>query len=135
MLRDVVVHLHNEQPLRADLLFEPSQTDNVIICRNLRTMNGKKPVFIDEIDSTFMLPLAHIRFVEIPRSSIESHADEATMEATQSGTGNSSSETLERLAWLTDGKGDEPGPDSSMPRPDEVPDELDDDLLRRIRDA
>ena len=133
MLRDVVVHLHNEQPLKADLVFEPLQTDNVIICRNLRTMNGKKPVFIDEMDSTFMLPLAHIRFVEIPKSSVEEHA---AQEGTSRASGDDSgSGALERLARLTDGKGGEPAAEDPAPAPDDGPYELDDDLLRRIHDA
>ena len=65
MLRDVVVHLHNEQPVLADLLTEPTAQDTCLICTNLRTMNGKKPVFVDRADSTFVLPMAHIRFIEV----------------------------------------------------------------------
>jgi len=47
LLRDVVVHLQNEQPLLADLAVEPARADTVVICRNLRTMNGKKQDFVD----------------------------------------------------------------------------------------
>jgi hypothetical protein len=66
VLRNVVVHLNNEQPVLADLFGIPSARDVAIVCTNLRTPDGKRPVFIDQTDSTFLLPLAHIRFIEIP---------------------------------------------------------------------
>ncbi len=66
MIRNVVIHILNEQPLLADLFDAPSASDVTVICTNLRTLNGKRPVFIDHIDSTFVLPLATIRFIEIP---------------------------------------------------------------------
>ena len=70
MLRDVIVHMRNEQPLLADLLFESAPTDTVLICRNLRTTNGEKPAFINWTDSVFAIPLGHVRFVEIPEAAI-----------------------------------------------------------------
>ena len=79
MLRDVIVHITNEQPILADLLVEPKASDVVLICTNLRTMGGKKPVFIDKTMSTFMLPVAHVRFVEIPQTSVT--ASEAELAA------------------------------------------------------
>ena len=71
MIRDVVVHIANEQPILVDLVFEPAPADVALICRNLRLMNGKKPVFIDKIDSTFVISLSQVRFVEMPRTSME----------------------------------------------------------------
>ncbi|HEY5488051.1 MAG TPA: hypothetical protein VIK06_10405 [Candidatus Limnocylindrales bacterium] len=65
MLRDVVVHLHNEQPLLADLLAPPTAGDSCLVCTNLRAMNGKPPVFIERSDSTFVFPLVHVCFIEI----------------------------------------------------------------------
>jgi hypothetical protein len=38
-----------------------------VICTNLRTVDGKRPVFIDFSSSTFVFPMAAIRFVEIPK--------------------------------------------------------------------
>ena len=70
MIRNVVVHIANEQPILADLLMDPKPSDVALICSNLRTMGGKKPVFIDKTESTFILPLAHIRFVEISQASM-----------------------------------------------------------------
>ena len=66
VIRDAVIHLTNEQPLLADLLETPSPGDATLICTNLRTMNGQRPVFIDDVDSVFVFPLVHVRFVEIP---------------------------------------------------------------------
>jgi hypothetical protein len=108
MLRDVVIHLYNEQPLQADLITEPVPTDTVALCRNLRTMNGKKPGFIDRSDSTFVIPYAHIRFVEIRKSAI------AALEA-------------EKAAQAETGR---PGPAE-----DGIQEVRDADLLRRVRDA
>jgi hypothetical protein len=66
MLRNAVIHIANEQPIMADLVAAPSPSDGALICRNMRTMNGSKPIWVDHADSTFVLPLGQIRFVEIP---------------------------------------------------------------------
>jgi hypothetical protein len=65
MLHDVVLHLNNEQPLMADLLHEPGAKDVCLICTNLRLMNGKVPIFVDDGKSTFLFPMSIIRFIEI----------------------------------------------------------------------
>jgi hypothetical protein len=64
-IRNAVLHLNNEQPLLADLFDVPSPTDQGLLCTNLRTMNGKRPVFADHLESTFFFPYQHVRFVEI----------------------------------------------------------------------
>ncbi len=56
VLRNVVIHLNNEQPVLADLFGIPSPRDVAIVCTNLRTPDGKRPVFIDQTD--FDLPAA-----------------------------------------------------------------------------
>jgi hypothetical protein len=66
VIRNVILHLNNEQPLLADLYEAPSPGDVGLRCTNLRLMNGKRPVFVDEIMSIFFFPYLHIRFVEIP---------------------------------------------------------------------
>ena len=65
MIRNVVLHINNEQPLLADLFELPNAADVGLRCTNLRTMNGKRPVFVDDINSVFFFPYLHIRFVEI----------------------------------------------------------------------
>jgi hypothetical protein len=145
MLTDVVVHISNEQPLLADLVAEPKPSDVALICRNVRLMNGKKPVFVDSSDSTFVIPLAHVRFVEMPQASMAAlEADEAARavgEEPAVAEGDYAQQPLPRLAWLA-GEDGEPregrGGDGSAggsAAAGSGPDDLDDDLLRRVREA
>ena len=110
MLRNVVVHITNEQPIMVDLVSEPTPSDLVLICCNVRTMNGKKPVFIDRSDSTFVMPLSNVRFVEMPLSSMEAHEAEKATQAAEAGAVDSDAEyetrPLARLAWLTGDAGE-----------------------------
>jgi hypothetical protein len=147
MLRDVVIHINNEQPLQADLLSEPKPADVALICRNVRTMNGKKPVFIDRSDSTFVIPLVHVRFVEVPQASMEAldaeKAAEVAQEEAPAAIGDYGARGLARLAWLTGDSGDAGGDgEAAMPDgPEDIaavpadPDDLDGELLRRIREV
>ena len=66
-----ILHLLNDQPLSVDLLSEPKPDDLTIVCTNVRTIDGKRPVFIDFSNSTFVFPMAMIRFVELPRPDAE----------------------------------------------------------------
>jgi hypothetical protein len=71
VIRNVVVHMTNEQPLLADMREMPTPTDACLVCTNLRYMNGRKPSFTDAIDSWFLIPLGMIRFIEVPRREVE----------------------------------------------------------------
>ncbi|MBX3029315.1 MAG: hypothetical protein KF809_04090 [Chloroflexi bacterium] len=71
MIRDVVLHLSGEQPLLCDLREMPDPSDGGIMCTNLRTIDGKKPIYIDHTDSWFLFPFHLIRFVELPLASVE----------------------------------------------------------------
>ncbi len=62
-----ILHLTSDQPVAVDLLEEPKASDAADVCTNLRPVDGKRPVFIDFSSSTFVFPMAMIRFVEIPR--------------------------------------------------------------------
>jgi hypothetical protein len=66
VIRNVVLHINNEQPLIADLFELPSPGDLGLRCTNLRTLDGKRPVFIDDSASVFFFPYLNMRFVEIP---------------------------------------------------------------------
>ena len=106
-LRGAVIHLNNEQPVVADLFEYPTARDVAVLCTNVRTQDGKRPIFIDQSDSVFVIPLAYVRFIELPRSSPG---------------------------------GDGAGRDSSRGRsaptaPAEEEIEIDEDFLRKIRDA
>jgi hypothetical protein len=65
VIRNVVIHITNEQPLLADLYEMPVSTDVSLVCTNIRMMDGKKPLFIDRTNSVFMFPYQNIRFLEI----------------------------------------------------------------------
>lgn len=72
MIRNAVLHLINEQPLLIDIFATPSPTDTILVGTNLRTMSKTRPTFADGLDSTFVFPYAHIRFVELPTGATES---------------------------------------------------------------
>jgi hypothetical protein len=71
VIRDAVIHMNNEQPLVCDLREMPDARDLGLLCTNLRLVDGRKPTFIDAIDSWFMIPYHIIRFVELPLASVE----------------------------------------------------------------
>jgi hypothetical protein len=93
-----VIHLLNDQPVVVDLIEEPKPGDLAVLCTNVRTLDGKRPVWIDHSDSTFVFPYAGVRFVEVS-------------------SGKTRSGELDRDAE----------------EPDEL--EIDEDVLRRVRDA
>jgi hypothetical protein len=114
VIRNAVIHVINEQPLMADLFDVPSAADLTLVCTNLRTMNGKRPVFADHLESIFIFPYSHIRFVEIPPGATGAPEVPAT----------SGSAT--------------PIPPAAPPPPEPEPEkelEIDEDFLRRIREV
>ena len=71
MIRNAVLHINNEQPLRRrPVRAARARPTSALRCTNLRTLDGKRPVFIDDIKSVFFFPYQHIRFVEIPPRSM-----------------------------------------------------------------
>lgn len=79
-----ILHLLNDQPLAVDLLEDPKPSDAAVVCTNVRTIDGKRPVFIDFVDSTFVFPMAAVRFVEIPSGADQSDRARATAAAAES---------------------------------------------------
>lgn len=107
MIRNAVIHIVNEQPLLADLFELPAARDMGLLCTNVRTMTGTRPVFIDRIDSVFFFPYRNIRFVEIMPGSEGTAAPEAPAIPAE----------------------------TSPPAEPEEDLEIDEDFLRRIREA
>jgi hypothetical protein len=70
MLRNAVLHISNEQPLIADLFELPNPTDLVVRLTNLRTLDGKRPVFVDDSKSVFLFPYHRVSFIEIPHAAM-----------------------------------------------------------------
>ena len=71
MIRSVRIHVNNEQPLLADLFGLPTATDAGLLCTNVRTLDGKQPVFIDRTEATFFFPYHVIRFIEMPVGAVD----------------------------------------------------------------
>jgi len=114
VIRNVVLHLTNEQPLQADLFAMPQPTDGQLVCTNLRSMNGKRPVFVDDIDSVFIFPVNQVRFVEIPPGA-DGAADAPRRKVSSAGPSSSN------------GSGSTADGDVDL--------DLDEDFLRRVREA
>ncbi|HEV8401482.1 MAG TPA: hypothetical protein VGQ31_00465 [Candidatus Limnocylindrales bacterium] len=115
MIRNVVLHINNEQPLLADLFEAPSPGDVGLRCTNLRQLNGKRPVFVDDVHAMFFFPYLHIRFVEIPPGAM-------------SGSDGSSAVMIDA--------GYDVQAAAPEPEPETEPDlEIDEDFLRRIREV
>jgi hypothetical protein len=114
VIRDVVLHINNEQPMRADL-FEFPEGDTVLLrCTNLRTMNGTRPVFVDDLSSIIFFPMLHIRFIEVHPKTLA----EANLEL---GPGEMAIPV--------------PAPVEVAPEPEEEEIEIDEDFLRKVREA
>jgi hypothetical protein len=113
VIRNVILHIDKEQPLLADLFEPPSPADVGLRCTNLRQMNGKRPVFVDDIHALFFFPYLQIRFVEIPAGAM-------------SGSDSSGALTIDEAY----------DPQTAPPAPEPEPDlEIDEDFLRRIREV
>ncbi len=73
MIRNVCIHVTNEQPLLCDLYSLPSSADAGLVCTNVRSMDGRRPVFVDQVTSTFFFPYHVVRFLEIPEVEMASY--------------------------------------------------------------
>ena len=111
MIRNVIVHITNEQPLLADLYAMPTPTDVSMICTNMRMLDGKKPIFIDHASSVFVFPYLNIRFIEILAGAATGLPELPEEERVA---------TAEEVADAAEAEADL---------------ELDEDFLRRIRDV
>ena len=125
MIRNVIVHLHNEQPLMADLYQMPAPTDSALVCTNLRDMNGKRPVFIDDSASYFSFSLTVVRFVEVPANSIR---------AAGAATPGGDAATEMGLIVAEDGTSQRDDRDAAAARSPDADLEIDEDFLKRVRD-
>ena len=115
MIRDVVLHINNEQPLRADLFDWPEPDTVLLRCTNIRTLNGTRPIFIDDLNSVVFFPMLHLRFIEVlPKSQAEANLALAP------------GQTPIHV----------PPPVASAPEPEPEEDlEIDEDFLRKVREA
>jgi hypothetical protein len=112
MIRNAVLHLSGEQPVVVDLFELPEAVDLGVRCTNMRTLDGKRPVFIDDIKAVFFFPYEAVRFVEIPARSLIGTELEVQLEEPVAVTVPAEAETLD---------------DDNI--------EIDEDFLRRIREV
>ena len=117
MLRNAVLHISNEQPLLCDLFELPGPTDVALRLTNLRSLDGRRPVFVDDSKAVFLFPYHRVSFVEIPPQA---------MAAAQLG---DSSDLPENALVAVGAAAADPGPTED----DEL--EIDEDFLRRIREV
>lgn len=123
MLRNAVLHISNEQPLLADLFELPNPTDLVVRLTNLRSLDGKRPVFVDDSKSVFLFPYHRVSFIEVPQASMAG----ATV-------GGGQSEDVAGAMPIPVGAGVHAGlPAETTVEEDEL--EIDEDFLRRIREV
>jgi hypothetical protein len=118
MIRNACIHLNGEQPMLADLFELPATSDVTLRCTNLRSMNGKRPVFADDSASVFYFPMIHIRFVEVPPAAMAGSGDA------------DGSMPMPMPVAMPAGSQLEPGP-----LEDDLDLEIDEDFLRRVREA
>ena len=135
VIRNVVVHLANEQPLLADLYDIPNPTDVGVLCTNLRMMDGKRPVFIDSIKSAFFFPYHVMRFLEMPPEEIANHQASgggAPLVAGRAPAAGTAAGDEARLPVVVGGPADGAG-DADLENL-EIELDIDEDFLQRVRD-
>lgn len=100
----------------ADLYAPPEAGDLGLRCTNLRMMNGKRPVFVDDSNSIFFFPYLHVRFVEIPPAAVT--GSDGLLQLDTGGD--------DRRQMRSD-RPPAPEPEADL--------EIDEDLMRRIREV
>jgi hypothetical protein len=132
VIRNVSLHFASDQPLLADLFDLPSASDAGLLCTNVRSLDGKRPVFIDSSKATFFFPYHVVRFLEIPERSFEplGAVDAKGGPVHADGPGRPVDEGPQNLLPVVVGGA---GGDDADADP-EVDLEIDEDFLQRIRD-
>jgi len=117
VIKNAVIHLLNEQPVLADLYQMPQALDQGLLCTNLRTMDGKRPVFVERSEGVFFFPYLHVRFFAIPPASTALAGNEKPASDAEVAAAAAAAVTAAEAAEA----------DKDL--------ELDEDFLRRIRDV
>ena len=139
MIRNVILHLHGEQPMKADIEALPTAADAGLLCTNLRTLEERKPMSTEYLDSVFLLPYNIIRFIEIPRAAIHESGLGQDLPTGPAALPAAAEAVPEGASVLVTPP---PAPSHREPAPEEGEDldgiedrEPDAELLRRIREA
>ena len=108
VIKSAIIHLANELPIMVDLLEPPSPTAQSVRCTNVRTVDGKRPSFVQDAKSTFVFPWHQIRLIEVPASP-------------------TADQTADKRVAVS------PQPEPPQPHVEPLDEEPDADLLARIR--
>lgn len=114
VIKSAIVHLTNELPILVDLYEAPGPMAQSVRCTNVRTVDGKRPSFVNDPRATFLLPWHLIRLIEVPA-------------------GAAPAQDVDRRMVVSDpvgAVGHEPEPPDEPEMVDEEPNE---DLLARIK--
>lgn len=86
MISKVLLHLLNDLPVLVDLEDLPGGADRNIRCTNVRTVDGKRPPWVHDRNSTFVFPMSMIRLIEVPgeASQASARSDAENFEAGES---------------------------------------------------
>jgi hypothetical protein len=138
MIRNVILHLHGEQPMKADIESLPTAADAGLLCTNLRTTEGRKPLSTEFLDSVYLIPFGVVRFIEIPRQSIDTAAPGLAPRQIPADALTAGGDTV--VVTPPPPSGALPMSPADPPEPAEEDVKLEDlepdaDLLRRIREA
>jgi hypothetical protein len=141
VIRNVVLHMSSEQPLLADIYALPTSSDAGLVCTNVRSLAGKRPVFIDRLESTFFFPYRAIRFLEIPPEEMARHvAGGGALPGAVGAGGHAGPQGATQDAPGGAGRLPVPVPQAEPELAPDAPDgpeaelEIDEDFLRRVRD-
>jgi len=69
VITGVIIHIENDLPVLVDLEEMPGADARMIRCSNVRTVDGKRPAFVHDKNSTFLFPLQMVRLIEVPATS------------------------------------------------------------------
>lgn len=69
VISGVIIHIEGELPVKVDLEELPAGGDRSIRCSNVQTVDGKRPGFVHDRNSTFIFPLQVVRLIEVPQMS------------------------------------------------------------------
>ncbi|MCL7453675.1 MAG: hypothetical protein M8467_11585 [Anaerolineae bacterium] len=73
---EVIIHLHNEDPILADIETLPDPTHHSLVITNPRRLDGRRVHYFTEGATSFIFPWTRITFIEV----IQSGADEEVVE-------------------------------------------------------
>jgi hypothetical protein len=61
----VILHVHNEDPIVAEVDELPDAKDNFVLVRNARKRDGKALPYVSEGATAFIYPWTRITFIEV----------------------------------------------------------------------